>query len=155
VNVEHVMNRSVKSCRSGDSLNHAAQLMWENRCGAVPVVDAELKPIGFLTDRDICMAAYTQGRPLAALRVEGAMARKVTSCRADDDLASAMKLMREKGLRRLPVVGLDGKLVGILSLDDLACEAGRSLRGGVNRELRERIGDVWVAICRGRARARV
>jgi CBS domain-containing protein len=63
MNVEQVMNRSVKSCRPGDSLNQAAQLMWENRCGAVPVVDAEFKPVGFLTDRDICMAAYTRGKP--------------------------------------------------------------------------------------------
>jgi CBS domain-containing protein len=155
MNVERVMNWSVKSCHPGDSLNEAARLMWENRFGAVPVVDGELKPVGFLTDRDICMAAYTQGKALAELRAESAMARNVIFCHTDDDLDAVMRLMGEKGLRRLPVVGPDGKLVGILSLDDLACEAGRSLRGGINRELRERVGDVWIAICRGRARARV
>ncbi len=155
MNVEQIMNRNVKSCHPGDSLNLAAQLMWENRCGAVPVVDGESKLVGFLTDRDVCMAAYTQGKPLAAMQVDSAMARKVTSCHGDDDLEFAMRLMGEKGLRRLPVAGSDGKLLGILSLDDLACEAGKSLRGGVNRELRERVGDVWISICRGRARARV
>ncbi len=155
MNVGHMMNSNVKACHPADSLNRAAQLMWDNTCGAVPVVDSELKPVGFLTDRDICMAAYTQGKPLGALQVETAMARKVTCCRFDDDLNSAMKLMEEKGLRRLPVLGSDGKLVGILSLDDLACEAGRTLRGAANRELRERVGDVCIAICRGRVRARV
>jgi CBS domain-containing protein len=154
MNVEAVTNRDVKTCRPTDSLNRAAQLMWENRCGAVPVVDSQSRPVGFLTDRDICMAAYTQGKPLAALQVDSAMARKVTSCRLSDDLNSALKLMAEVGVRRLPVVGPEGKLVGILSLDDLACEAGRSLRGAVNRELRERVADVWMAICRGRLLAR-
>jgi CBS-domain-containing membrane protein len=56
-----------------------------------------------------------------------------------------MKLMADTGLRRLPVVRLDGKLVGLLSLDDIACEAGRALRGGVNYELRTRVGHVSTA----------
>ncbi len=153
--VEDVTNRSVKSAHPNDTLNHAARLMWENTCGAVPVVDDDMKPVGFVTDRDICMAAYTQGKPLRDIRVEAAMARKVVTCHPEDDLESAMNLMAEKGLRRLPVVGRDGKLVGILSLDDLACEAGRSLRGGFNQDLRNRLAEVSIAICRGRVRARV
>jgi CBS domain-containing protein len=155
MNVGHVMNRKVRSCRPEDTLNRAAQLMWENTCGAIPVVDAELKPVGFLTDRDICMAAYTQGKTLAELKVDAAMARKVICCAVDDDLNVAMKLMAKRGLRRLPVVGEGGKLVGILSLDDLACESARGLRGGVNRELREWVGEVWIAINKGKLQARV
>ncbi len=152
--VEQMMNHAVKACHPEDSLNKAAQTMWENVCGAVPIVDAEFKPIGFLTDRDICMAAYTQGKPLQALTVDGAMARKVVCCQLEDDLDSAMQLMREKHFRRLPVVGPDGKLIGILSLDDLAHEAGLSLRGGVNRELRERVAEVCIAVSRSRVFAR-
>ena len=153
--VEDMMNRTVKSSNPRDSLNQAAQLMWENTCGAVPVVDDQQKPVGFLTDRDICMAAYTQGGTLERMRVETAMARRVVGCHAGDDLNIALRLMAENGLRRLPVVDSDGKLAGILSLDDIACEAGRKLRGGVNSELRERLAEVWISICRGRARARV
>jgi CBS domain-containing protein len=152
--VRQMMNNAVKTCYPQDSLNKGARVMWENTCGAVPVVNEQSKPIGFLTDRDICMAAYTQGKPLQDIRVETAMARKIVVCRVDDDLGAAMKLMADTGLRRLPVVGLDGKLVGILSLDDIACEAGRTLRGGVNYELRTRVGDVSIAVCRGRVRAR-
>ncbi len=150
--VGQIMNRHVKVCHPQDSLNKAAQIMWEERCGAVPVVDEDSRPVGFLTDRDICMGAYTQGQPLAALRVEGAMARKVVACKADDDLSSAAELMRLNRTRRLPVIDPDGTLVGLLSLDDLACEAARALRGGVNEELRNLVLEVHLSIHRGRIR---
>ena len=150
--VEQIMNREVKTCRPQDSLNQAAQIMWDERCGAVPVVDDQSKPIGFLTDRDICMAAYTQGKPLIALQVEGAMARKVVCCRAEDDLDSAAQLMRQNRTRRLPVTDREGALVGLLSLDDLACEAARTLRGGTNDELRNLVLEVHLSINRGRVR---
>jgi CBS domain-containing protein len=150
--VEQIMNRNVKACRLQDSLNKAAQIMWEEPCGAVPVVDEQSRPVGFLTDRDISMAAYTQGKPLEALRVEMAMSRKVVLCRAEDDLGSAAQLMRQNRTRRLPVINPDGTLVGLLSLDDLACEAARTLRGGVNDELRNLVLEVHLAIHHGRVR---
>ena len=150
--VEQIMNRNVKVCHPEDSLSNAAQMMWEEPCGAVPVVDEQSRPIGFLTDRDICMAAYTQGKPLEVLRVETAMARKVVSCNAEDDLRTAAGLMRQNRTRRLPVINRDGTLVGLLSLDDLACEAARTLRGGVNDELRNLVLEVHLAIHHGRVR---
>ncbi|MGO9057743.1 MAG: CBS domain-containing protein [Candidatus Binataceae bacterium] len=146
------MNRDVKVCGPHDSLNRAAQIMWEHACGPVPVVDERSKPIGFLTDRDVCMAAYTQGKALEALRVDAAMARKVVSCRAEDDLNSAAQVMRQNQVRRLPVTGSDGTLVGLLSLDDLACEAARTLRGGANSELRNLVLEIHLSIQRGRLR---
>ena len=152
--VEQIMNRDVKTCHPKDSLNQAAKIMWEQRCGAVPVVDEQGRAVGFLTDRDICMAAYTQGKPLDKLRVETAMARKVVSCTAEDDLDSAARLMRQSRTRRLPVVDKGGTLVGLLSLDDLACEAARTLRGGVNDELRNLVLEVHLSINRGRLRVR-
>ena len=152
MNVEQIMNRNVKVCHPHDSLNRAAQIMWEHACGVVPVVDEKSRPVGFLTDRDVCMAAYTQGKPLEALRVDGAMARKLVCCKAEDDLNSAAQLMRENRLRRLPVIGPDGMLVGLLSLDDLACEAARTLRGGSNVELRNLVLEIHLSIQRGRLR---
>lgn len=150
--VEQIMNRNVRVCRPQDSLNEAAQIMWDERCGAVPVVDEHSRPVGFLTDRDICMAAYTQGKPLIALRVEGAMARKVICCATEDDLDSAAQLMRQNCTRRLPVIDRQGVLVGLLSLDDLACEAARTLRGGTNDELKSLVLEVHLSINRGRIR---
>ena len=152
--VGQIMNRDVKTCRPQDSLNKAAQIMWEEPCGAVPVVDDQGIPVGFLTDRDICMAAYTQGKPLEKLRVEAAMARKVVSCKAQDDLNSAAQQMQKYRTRRLPVVDRNGTLVGLLSLDDLAFEAARPLRGGVNTELRDLVLQVHLSIHHGRVRLR-
>lgn len=100
--VEQIMNVDTKVCRPYEALNRAAQIMWENRCGAVPVVDERDHPVGFLTDRDICMAAYTQDKPLSALRVDHAMAHDVVCCKGDDELISAAELMRQHGKRRLP-----------------------------------------------------
>src|SRR5947207_117465 len=121
MDIKRLMKHEVRTCRPDDMLNTAARIMWEEACGCVPVVDAESRPIGFLTDRDICMAAYTQGGPLGELRVESAMARSIVSCGNEDDLAHAMQLMRNNSLRRLPVVDACGVLVGLLSLDDIAC----------------------------------
>jgi CBS-domain-containing membrane protein len=156
VNMEvgRMMVHDVKTCRAHDSLNVAAQIMWEHACGCVPVVDEQRRPVGFLTDRDICMAAYTQGAPLQTLSAATAMALNVISCRADDEVADAARIMREAGVRRLPVVDKDGRLVGLLSIDDLACESQRNLRGGTNRELTGLIGDVYGAICSMRCRRR-
>src|SRR5215472_13332338 len=81
MDIERVMKHDVMACHPNDSLNRAAQLMWENACGCVPVVDEVGKPVGLITDRDICMAAYTQGRPLDAITVDASMARNVISCR--------------------------------------------------------------------------
>jgi CBS-domain-containing membrane protein len=152
--VKKMMVRDVKTCRAHDSLNVAAQIMWDHACGCVPVVDEQRRPVGFLTDRDICMAAYIQGGSLQALRIETAMARNVIFCHADDEIADAARIMRENGVRRLPVVDKDGCLLGLLSLDDLACESQRNLRGGTNRELAGLIGDVYGAICSTRCRRR-
>jgi CBS domain-containing protein len=152
--VEQIMNRNVKVCSPQDSLNKAAQVMWEEPCGAISVVDDKRMPVGFLTDRDICMAAYTQGKPLAKMRVETAMARKIVSGKAEDDLDSAAQLMRKNRTRRLPVVDRNGTLVGLLSLDDLAFEAARPLRGGVNAKLRDLVLQVHLSIHHGRVRLR-
>jgi len=98
------------------------------------------------------MAAYTQGKPLEALLVEGAMARKIVSCKSEDDLNFAAQVMRQNRVRRLLVIESNGKLAGLLSLDDLASEAARTLRGGVNTELRNLVLEVHLSINRGRLR---
>lgn len=150
--VEQIMNRDVKTCGPQDSLNKAAQIMWDEPCGAVPVIDDQGRPVGFLTDRDVCMAAYTKGKPLAELQAEGAMARKLVCCRSDDDLDSAAQLMRQNRTRRVPVIDREGVLVGLLTLDDLACEAARALRGGMNAKLRDLVLEVHLSINHGRIR---
>lgn len=94
--------------------------MWDHDCGCVPVVDGRGRLAGIITDRDICMAAYTQGLPLEAIPVERAMSARVISCARGDDLETAHRLMRTHEIHRLPVADSRGRLVGILSLSDLA-----------------------------------
>ncbi len=123
--VSELMTREVRTCDRHDSLNRAAQLMWENDCGSVPIVDSELKVIGMLTDRDICMAAYTQGVALARISVGSVMSCDVSVCAESDNITSAAERMRERQIRRLPVVDQAQRLVGILSMSDIAREADR------------------------------
>lgn len=123
MNVGQLMPRDPGTCGADDSLSRAAQIMWENDCGCVPVVDAERRPIAMITDRDICMAAYTQGRPLWSTAVSSADSRGVVVARETDTLEAAESLMQTHRIRRLPVVDAAGRLVGILSMNDLARRA--------------------------------
>jgi CBS domain-containing protein len=152
--IRRLMKHDVRTCRPGDSLNEAARIMWEEACGSVPVVDEDFIPVGFLTDRDICMASYTQGKPLLDLKVETAMAKNPISCSSEDDLDGAAELMREKCLRRLLVVNSHGVFVGLLSLDDVACESQRILRGAKDHILTAQVGDIYGSICAMRCRRR-
>lgn len=148
--IKEVMNAPAITCRPEDNLNTAAQLMWENDCGAIPVVNDDNELVGILTDRDICMAAYTQGHPLRAIVVQNAMARQVFTCRADDSLQNAEQLMSEKQIRRLPVVDGDARIIGVISLNDIARYAASARPGdSFERELT----NTMAAICEPRPHA--
>ena len=110
----------VGTCHVEDPLTWPTRVMWEQDCGCVPVVDDEQHVIGMITDRDICMAAYSQGRPLGEMTVDSAMARNIVTCRQTDELSVAHERMREHQLRRLPVVDDDDLLVGLVTLADIA-----------------------------------
>jgi len=118
--IEDVMTRRVVACRADSDLAHVARLMWENDCGVVPVVDAEDRVIGMLSDRDALMSAFFQGQSLRDLRAGACMAREVVGCRPGDSLDDAARLMATKRVRRLPVTDEEGRLLGMLSLGDLA-----------------------------------
>lgn len=123
--VEKLMCRDVKTVNMTDSLADAARIMWECDCGCVPVVNEEGRVSGIITDRDACMAAYLSGKPLRDLPVEGSMARQVMSCRPEDDILDAENVMRRAQLRRLPVTDANGRLLGMLSINDIARHAER------------------------------
>lgn len=123
VKVRDIMTTDVACCAPGDSLEHAARLMWERDCGVVPVVDGS-RVVGMVTDRDCCMAAFTKGRRLDEIPVDEVMARQVKSCVPDDKLDQIERQLRQFQIRRMPVISA-GKLVGIISLNDLALAAER------------------------------
>jgi CBS domain-containing protein len=129
MHVREIMTTRVNTCRPEDTLNVAARMMWEDDIGAVPVVDGDRGVLGMLTDRDLCMAAYTRGLPLTAISASDVMSKKIYSCKPSVTLAQAEQLMREHQVRRLPVVDDDNQLVGILTLNDLARATHGSRRG--------------------------
>jgi CBS domain-containing protein len=120
--IADVMTKNVKACRPTDTAADAARLMWDGDCGVVPVV-SEGRLQGVVTDRDLLMAAHTRGKNPAELRVSEIVQAPVATCRPEDDVKTALATMGEKQVRRLPVAGADGRLVGILSLNDLALRA--------------------------------
>jgi len=147
MNVSELMSTAVKSCGTNDNLQCAAQIMWENDCGAVPVVDGDGRVVGMITDRDICMAAYTQGQQLSQIPVSNAMANHVHGVRETDPLEVVGTLMRRAKVRRVPVLDRDGHLKGILSMNDLARQAHRSVGRKTNGLSGDSIVETLAAIC--------
>ena len=117
--VSERMTKNVRTCRVDDSLEHAARLLWDHDCGCLPVVSEHGHLHGMITDRDICMAAYTSGERLADLQVREAMAIDVASVSPGHSLRDAEMLMRDHSVRRLPVIDEEGRVIGLLSCNDL------------------------------------
>lgn len=140
------MTTQLHTIQPGASLAEAARLMWEHDLGVLPVVDAQGLLVGMLTDRDVCMAAFTSGAPLHVLVVGKHMATTVFALMPDDSLKVAHERMRMHQLRRLPVVDAQGQLVGMLTLMDLARRAGK---GGLPvarvHEILTRVGEARTA----------
>ena len=140
-NVRSLMTTHVQVCGEEDSLARAAQLMWETDCGIVPVVENS-QIVGVVTDRDVCMATYTQGRAPAEIRVGNVMSRRVYDCSVDDSIGSALSLMAQQRVRRLPVTGKDGRLVGMLALADIARWTRARPEAGIEAVLVESLADI-------------
>ncbi|MDE2089819.1 MAG: CBS domain-containing protein [Gammaproteobacteria bacterium] len=128
--IKDVMVTNVKACGPDDKLESVAMVMWNNDCGSVPVVDIAGKAIGIVTDRDISMAAALNHKALWDMTPREIMnGRALHTCRTEDDIKSALKIMWAQKVRRLPVVDDIGQLQGILSVDDLVACAERGTRG--------------------------
>jgi len=143
--VGEVMSTQVFICHQDDALTAPAGIMWEHDCGSVPVVAQDDHVVGMITDRDLCMAAYTKGLPLHGIRVSDAMSREVVACAPEDSLAEATEAMCSHQVRRLPVVE-DGRIVGILSLKDLALLANRQGKKGKKMLTATKIADTLAAV---------
>ena len=146
--VKELMTSEVKCCADYNTLNTAAQAMWEHDIGCVPVVDKEDRVIGMLTDRDICMSAYIQGVALTGALVTSAMSKEVFSCTPEDDIAAAEKLMKEKQIHRLLVLDAKGHPAGVISLNDIALEAAREAEMKKARQVSDtEIAQILASVC--------
>jgi len=118
--VKELMTKSVNACDEHTNLSSAAIMMWDGDCGVLPVVDGKEKMIGMITDRDLSIAMATKNEiPKDVLVGEIVEKGKIEAITPDDDVKRALELMGEKQIRRLPVVNEEGRLQGILSINDL------------------------------------
>jgi CBS domain-containing protein len=146
MNVEQLMTKDLSMCSPNDALDCAARVMWEKDCGVVPIVDGE-RIVGMITDRDICIAAYTQNRLLGQILISSVAMKPVVSVRPEDSIQQAEDEMQRHQVRRVAVVDNRGRLVGMLSLNDLARSATKNPRDVPTDE----IARTLAAICQPRA----
>ena len=147
-----VMTWPAHKCRTDDTLEHVAQIMWDHDCGAVPVVDDQGRGIAMITDRDICMAAYTRAACLQDISISSVMARDLHTCAPEQSVAKAEEVMRLDRIRRTPVVDARGRLLGILSLADLAREAVHQKRRKYGEPLDAEVTSTLAAVSEPRGR---
>ena len=121
--VKDLMTTDVKRCSPQTNLAEAARIMWEGDCGAVPVTDERGYVVGVITDRDICIAAATRPRTEGEIPVNEVISKKLYTCTPGDDVRGALETMKVRKVRRLPVVEPGGRLVGIVSIHDIALQS--------------------------------
>lgn len=117
-----ICTRSVTIAFRATTLNGAARLMRENHVGCLIVVDevgGRRIVVGVLTDRDIVTAVVASDLDPSKLNVEDVMTTDLVTAREEDSLIDLMHTMRGKGVRRIPVVGVAGELIGVVTLDDV------------------------------------
>lgn len=126
-----VLRRPVASCTPLSSLDDVGRMMYESDQGAIPVADAEGRLVGLLTDREIAMAMAAKNRGAGQIMAREVLGGELVSCLGDDSVADVFRKMQSLRLRSIPVVEADGRIVGVLSLEDLAAA---STSGGITPE---------------------
>ncbi len=107
-------------CTAQTTLDEVAQLMLQNDCGEIPVIDSAERPIGVVTDRDIVCRVVAEGKNPAAHTAESCMTRPAVTVQADTPLDEVVSIMEERQIRRVPVVDDDGCCAGIIAQADVA-----------------------------------
>jgi CBS domain-containing protein len=127
-----VMTREPVCCEPGDPISKAAEVMKREDVGSVPVVESRSagRLVGIVTDRDIVVKVLADGRSVEHSTVREAMTANPVSCREDDDVSRAVSLMEERQVRRMPVVGTDGRLAGIIAQADIATRLNKDRTTG-------------------------
>ena len=117
--VKDICARKVVATPRGTAVVEAAKLMRQHHVGEVVVTDGRRKPVGILTDRDIVLEVVAMGLAMEDLSVGDLISGELVKVQEDASLIDTVRSLRASGVRRAPVVGRGGALVGIVSLDDL------------------------------------
>ena len=129
MDVTSVMTPNPACCTVDTPIRQVAQLMVDNDCGEIPVVDESRRPIGVVTDRDIAVRIVAQGRDINTATARDCMSTPVVSVDLKASLADALDVMESKQIRRVPVIDQSGMLIGIVAQADVALH-GRDKKTG-------------------------
>jgi CBS domain-containing protein len=127
--LKDIMTPDVEVVSPGETLEEAARKMAERDVGPMPVCEGN-RVVGMLTDRDITVRATAAGCDPKMTLICDAMTQDIICCYEDQDVQTAARLMKEKQIRRLPILNRANELVGIVSLGDLATAAGNQGQPG-------------------------
>jgi CBS domain-containing protein len=139
--IRDIMTSQVRTCSPATNLAAAAELLLDGDCGILPVTE-DGRLVGIVTDRDMYIALATRDRRASAVMVGDVARKQVWTCSPDDDLHAALAAMKEHRIRRIPVEGFGGTVLGIVSMNDIV------LAAGANRPLpAEEVVETLQAIC--------
>ena len=117
--VKNSMHKGTQWVSPDTPVTALAKMMLEQDIGAIPVGEND-RLIGMVTDRDIALRAVANGHDISRLTARSVMTEGIVWCRDTDDVSQAVQIMGSKQVRRLPVIDKNKRMVGILSLGDLA-----------------------------------
>lgn len=135
--LKDIMTRNVEVVRPNTSVFEVAQKMKNLDVGVMPICDGD-RLVGMVTDRDITIRATADGLDPMSTQAATVMTPNLAFCYEDQDVREAAQVMEECQIRRLPIVNRDKRLVGIVSLGDLAVEIGNDRLSG---EVLERVSE--------------
>jgi len=121
--VQDIMTRDPASVSPDSSAREAAQVMLREEVGLVPVVDGGNRLVGVVTDRDIAIRCVAEGKDGSCSVRDVMSTGDIATCKESDELDSLMDAMRSEKVRRIPIVDNRNKLIGIVSMADIAVEA--------------------------------
>ena len=127
-----VMTQKLVCAEPGDSVANVAKLMKNNDIGPIPIVDNQQgkKLVGIVTDRDLAMKVVAEGRDPRTTPVREVMTTNVITCRAIDEIETALEAMSRQQLRRIPVVDDGNTLLGIIAQADIAIRMDKPEKTG-------------------------
>jgi CBS domain-containing protein len=118
-----IMTAKIKAVTGNSTLQEIAAIMKAENCGVVPVIDDNHKLVGIVTDRDIVVRACADAKSVTETRARDIMTDDVEAVTPDEDIADVIDLMGRSQVRRIPVVDKDDRLLGIISMADIANRA--------------------------------
>jgi CBS domain-containing protein len=134
--VRDAMHAGVTWVAPDTSIFELARAMRDEDIGAIPIGEND-RLVGMVTDRDIVRMGLADGRDISGLTARDVMSKPILYCRSDEDVDDAVRLMESNQVRRLPVIDENKRMIGMLSLGDIAASGNRDLSAEVVRAVAE------------------